>query len=231
MPFWNKFKAEIDATDLARISHISLDTEGYKRAKNILKGEYGKTSEIVNAYVQNILGFPTVASADPNKVDTFYKTLLYNVQSLETLGKIERVNGMMRSILDKLSEMKANLVRGQTDWQDWDFPRLVRAIKEWRGISPVSKESSKLRKAPMAKRPETKSRLYHTEARNQRLCVYCDDANHALRECMCGTTLDDHAADCKSKMRCQKCWGKHHTSICNHGGHLLTATGQKRSVV
>ena len=31
--------------------------------------------------------------ANPNEVDTFYKTLLYNVPSLETLGKLVRVNG------------------------------------------------------------------------------------------------------------------------------------------
>ena len=140
LPFWNKFEAEIETTDLAPVSKLAYlkelvdpkvsagieglpsNTEGYERAKNILKGEYGKTSEIVNAYVQNILGLPTVASADPNKVDAFHKTLLYNVQSLETLGKIERVNGMTRSVLDKLSGIKADLVRGQTDWQDWDLP-------------------------------------------------------------------------------------------------------------
>ena len=44
-----------------------------------------KTSEVVNAYVNNILQLPTVTSADPSKVNSFYKTLLFNVQSLETL--------------------------------------------------------------------------------------------------------------------------------------------------
>ena len=40
--------------------------------KNIIKEEYGKTSEVVNAYVNNILQLPTVTSADPNKVNSFY---------------------------------------------------------------------------------------------------------------------------------------------------------------
>lgn len=93
--------------------------------ENILKNEYGKTSEIVNAYVQNILGLPVVTTAHPKEVNQFYKTLLYNVQSLETLGKIERVNGMARSVLDKLEAIKGDLVRGHEDWQEWDLPRLV----------------------------------------------------------------------------------------------------------
>ena len=68
------------------INGLPLNTEGYEKAKIIIKEEYGKTSEVVNAYVNNIL--------IPNKVNSFYKTLLFNVQSLETL------------------------VRGQENWQD-----------------------------------------------------------------------------------------------------------------
>ena len=85
----------------ADIDGLPLNTKGYERAKIIIKDEYGKTSEIVNAYVNNILQLPNVTSADPNRVNSFYKTLLFNVQSLETLGKIERVNGMTKSVLDK----------------------------------------------------------------------------------------------------------------------------------
>ena len=50
------------------------------KQQKIIKEEYGKTSEFVNAYVNNILQLPTVTSADPNKVNFFYKTLLLNIQ-------------------------------------------------------------------------------------------------------------------------------------------------------
>ena len=73
-------KARVD------IDGLPLNTEGYEKAKIVIKEEYGKTSEVVNAYVNNIL--------IPSKVNSFYKTLLFNVQSLETL------------------------VRGQENWQD-----------------------------------------------------------------------------------------------------------------
>ena len=99
-------KARVD------INGLPLNTEGYEKAKNI-EEEYGKTSEVANAYVNNILQLPNVTSADQTKVNSFYKTLLFNVQSLETLGKIERVNGMTTSVLDKLTGITADLVRGQ----------------------------------------------------------------------------------------------------------------------
>ena len=103
-------KARVD------VDGLPLNTEGYEKAKNIIKDEYGKTSEVVNAYVNNIIQLPTVTSADQNKVNSFYKTLLFNVRSLETLGQIERVNGMTISVLDKLTGIKADLVRGQENW-------------------------------------------------------------------------------------------------------------------
>ena len=66
-------KARVD------IDELPLNTEGYEKAKNTIKDEYGKTSGVVNAYGNNILQLPTVTSADPNKVNSFYKTLLFNV--------------------------------------------------------------------------------------------------------------------------------------------------------
>ena len=124
----NTFEAEIDSTDLPAVSKfgflkellepkirtdidgLPFTTEGYERAKNIPKNEYGKTSEIINAHVQNIMRLPTVTGTNPAKVHKFYEALFYNVQSLETLGKIERVNGTTRSVLEKLKGIKADLV-------------------------------------------------------------------------------------------------------------------------
>ena len=268
LPFWNKFEAEIDKTELAPVTKFAylkellepkvrtdidglpLTREGYERAKNIIKEEYGKTSEIINAHVNNILELPTVTSANLGKVNCFYKTLLFNVQSLETLGKIERVNGMTRSVLDKLKGIKADLVRGQDNWQDWDLPRLTQALKKWRDVNPVPEESNVASKVTPPKHPDKRSPLYHADTRNQRHCVYCEDPSHASRDCTRVSTMDarkrmlaqkrmcfnctgpkHHAADCKSKMRCQKCGQKHHTSICMRGDQLLTATGKSGRVV
>ena len=67
--FWNQFEAEIDRSDVPSVTKFSylkellepnvrtlidglpFSTEGYERAKMILKSDCGKKSEIVNAYV------------------------------------------------------------------------------------------------------------------------------------------------------------------------------------
>lgn len=96
LSFWNNFEAKIDFTALPTVKKFSylkelvepkvkididglpLTSKGYERAKSILTSEYGKTSEIVNAYVQNMLGLPVVIIAHSREVNQFYKTLLYN---------------------------------------------------------------------------------------------------------------------------------------------------------
>lgn len=66
----------------ADIDGLPFTTEGYQRTKNILQSEYGKTSEIINVHIQNIMGLPVISGSQPAEVHEFYKTLLYNVQSL-----------------------------------------------------------------------------------------------------------------------------------------------------
>ena len=80
MPFWNTFEAEIDSVSKfgflkellepkirEDIDGFPFSSEGYQRAKNILKDEYGKTSEII-AYTQH-------NASNSAKVHEFYKTL------------------------------------------------------------------------------------------------------------------------------------------------------------
>ena len=66
------------------IDGLPFTAEGYKNVKKILEDKYGNTSEIVN--------LPTVTSTRPEKIHPFYEKLVYCVQSLETLGRLQEVN-------------------------------------------------------------------------------------------------------------------------------------------
>ena len=89
--FWNQYEAEIDLSEVAAVTKFSylkdlvnpkvktaidglpFTTEGYQRAKNILKSKYGQMSEIVNAYVQNIMALPMITGSHPKKIHEFYE--------------------------------------------------------------------------------------------------------------------------------------------------------------
>lgn len=64
-------------------------------------------SEIVNAYVQNIMALPMITGSHPNKIHELYEKLLFNVQSLETLGKLKEISGYARMSIDKLQGIRS----------------------------------------------------------------------------------------------------------------------------
>ena len=157
--FWNQFEAEIHAADTPAVTKFSylkelvvpkvrisiqrlpFTTEGCERARNILKTRYGKSSEIVNSYIQNIMSLPNVPGCQPSRIHNFYETLMYNVQSLETMGKLSEVNGYVRATIDRLKGIRGNLVRMDDNWQEWKFPNLVEALRKWTERNPIKNQT------------------------------------------------------------------------------------------
>ena len=256
--FWNIYEAEIDkCSDMAsvtkfaylkdllepkvraKIDGLPFSSKGYERAKNILKTKYGKISEIVNAYVQNIMGLPVITGANPARIHQFYEVLLFNVQALETLGKLKEVNGYVRMSIDKLPGIRGDLVRTDENWQEWDFPKFVYAPQGWTERNPVTIRSSD--------KSLCESNAFNTQLGDARPhgCVYCESTDHKPHECtkishpderrkyflkkrLCFNCAgDDHRAmECKSRKTCLFCKRRHHTSICDRGNtdNSMTAT-------
>ena len=239
MPFWNKFEAESDSTDLPAVTKFAylkelveprvrkgidglpFTTEGYERAKSILKSNYGKMSEIVNAYIENILALPFISGTQPAKVHDFYEALLYNVQSLETLGKTSECVALVRGILNKLPGIKAELVQGHPEWQSWNFTQLLNALREWKEIHP--RENVKSRDT---------LRSFHVEERNgnaTRGCVYCRGVSHKAKDCTAITSVEDRRKYLQEKRLCFNCTGPHRATNCRSRGNCANCK-QRRHI-
>lgn len=218
LSFWNKFEAEIDSADLPAVTKFSylkelleaqvceeidglpFTTEGYTRAKNMLKTNHGNVSEIVRAYTKNIQDLPTITGTQPSKIHDFCKTLSYNVQSLETLGKLSQCLSMVRGILDKLPAIKAELVSNKVGWQDWGFAELIQALQTWKAIHPVERLNNE-------KPPRNKSFFSKDRSPPTRSCVYCDDEHHKSFECKKVVTPAERKQKLQAKKLCFNCTG------------------------
>ena len=137
--FWGQFTEAIDKTGAQPITKFTylrelLDVkvkraiealpftaEGYNRAKSILSERFGKESEIVKAYIKEILDLPSISSPNPRKIVEFSEKLTYCVQALQSLNKLEQVNRAVSMTLDKLPAIHRDLVRTDPDWESWDF--------------------------------------------------------------------------------------------------------------
>ena len=66
--------------------------------------------------MKDVIDLPTIAGVQPRKIHQFYERLLYDVQSLQTMGKLEHVNGNVTLTIDKLSDIRGDLVRNDENW-------------------------------------------------------------------------------------------------------------------
>ena len=270
--FWNQFEAEIDGIEVAAVTKFSylkelvgpkvktaidgvpFTTEGYQRAKNILKSKYGQMSEIVNAYVQNIMALPVITGSHPRKIHEFYEKLLFNVQSLETLGKLTEINGYVRMSIDKLQGISGDLVRTDDNWREWGFPKFVEALRKWTERNPIPAERESPEKLPDRKKPHfPRNRSFQAQQKEERVrgCVYCEKPDHKSVNCKTVASVDERkrvlsnkhlcfnctgtrhkAVDCRCRVVCEVCQKKHHTSICDRlGEQLMTATSAGKTAV
>ena len=149
------------------------------------------------------------------------------------------MNGNVALTIDKLSGIHGDLVRNDEDWQSWDFLQLCAVLK-----SP-----------PLPKFDRQSLRAFNTRQQGvkPRTCVYYEETSHKRADCPRVSTLDERkkileekklcfnctgprhrAADCVSKMSCELCSRRHHTSICNDqllkGESVMSSRGDDRVV-
>lgn len=244
--FWNEFEVEIDRASIPPVSkfaylkellvpkaRIQIDglpftTEGYERAKTILKTTYGRPSEVANAHIHQIIGLPLINHHNVNKIHEFYEKLVTSVQSLDTMGKLKDINGYVRLTLDKLPTIRADLVRLDDDWQEWSFGELTEALRKWTVRNPKTVTSNEQR------REERSSKIYHAQINHwKQTCVFCGNDDHRSSECkeineaaerkkivakkrLCFNCIKEghRVSECPSKRTCYHCGQRHHTSIC-----------------
>ena len=184
-------------------------------------------SEVVNAHVQAIMTLPIVHASNPIRILEFYEKLLTHVQCLETMGKVNTIEGYVRNTLDKLPKIRSDLVRLDGEWRQWDFPKLIEALK------PCVKKNS-VTETGKEKPPIQREKNFNACQQNVTnwKCVFCDGTRHRINDCtevrdpvkrrqivnskkFCFNCLkyDHRAADCSSRT-CFKCNRKHHTSLC-----------------
>ena len=258
--FWSMFTEEVDKTSLASTSkftylkemvsrkvrvHIDglpFSTEGYTRAKAILQNKYGKASEIVNSHVQGLMNLPTINGSNPTRIYEFYENFVQHVQALETMGKLESVNGYARLILDRLPGIRADLVRDDESWQEWTFQELADALRRWTERNPVSGETKQPHQRDgrngAVNGDQRRERMFHTGDRSHQSqlkgkCVYCQSEEHKSVDCAIISTPSDRkrflalnklcfnctggqhqASRCTSRRSCKECNSRHHSSIC-----------------
>ena len=193
--FWNQFEAEIDKVEISAISKFSYLKEflvpkvralidghsctpkGYVRSKSILLAKFGKPSEVAAAHIQCIISLPVVSNSNPNKIHEFYEKLVVSVKALDTIHKLRDIKWCMRLPLGKLPRIRAELVRLNDEWQEWDFPKLEESLHKLTDRNPKTTHNSakhqkyKRENVFQIKEQEPKNRESNPKTR---ACICCE---------------------------------------------------------
>jgi hypothetical protein len=218
--FWGQFETEIDKSDISPITKLSylkelllpkvrafvdglpFSTEGYERAKTILKTRYGKESEVANAHIQSIISLPTVPGTDAKKINRFFETLVANTQTLETMGKLKEVKGFVRSTLDKLPGIRADL----------GFSEMVEALRKWCVRNPISEEDRKSDHKGTSHYQQKSGKFLHAkqELWKPKPCVFCESTLHKSVDCNQVVDVPSRKKILSEKKLCFNCIGVKH---------------------
>ena len=60
------------------------------------------------------------------------------------MGSLENINGNVAMTLDKLSGIRGDLVRNDSEWESWDFVKLTEALTLCTRRNPIDKTLSKI---------------------------------------------------------------------------------------
>ena len=172
----------------ALVDGLPFNTEGYERAKAILKTKFGKPSEVTNSHIQCIMSLPIITQNNVIKIHDFYEKLVTHSQALDTMGKLKEINGYVRMTLDKLPAIRADLVRMDDDWQECDFGQFIEALRKWTDRNPISLDDKRNNR-----NPPRKDRLYQTsqDIWKPKPCVYCNKEDHKSTDCKTVTKDED----------------------------------------
>ena len=146
----------------SKISNIKPSSEGYKRAWDRLKNEYGQTKVVINSHMESIINLSPVKGVNYDKVQVFYEQLFKNFDALQTLGESDMLKGFVLTTLNKLPQIKPDLVRSAENWEDWGMEDLLKALQKWLKINKAEDPPRK---------HDKKGREIGTQGRESRKCM------------------------------------------------------------
>ena len=101
----------------AKIADLKPGETGLKIAWERLKSEYGRSKLVVNA---NYL-----------KIQEFYEKVSRNYDALLTVGEADMLRGFVMSTLNKIPQVRPDIVRTDENWENWDMEALINNLRQW----------------------------------------------------------------------------------------------------
>ena len=196
-----------------------------------IKSGVWSTKVVIAAHVDQIINLPTVRATGYNKVYDFYESLSKSFDALQTLGEGSMLKGLVLPTLNKLRNIKADLVRTDEEWEECGMENLIKALQKWlkRNQPEAGKETGEERR----ERHMFSQRGEGAQTHRGPHCIFECKESHWGDTCpvydilekrrrffsehrLCFNYARSGHRENKCRGRgCYKCKARHHSSLCN----------------
>jgi len=222
------------------VSGLRLTAANYNEAVSILQRRFGNTQQIVSKHMEALLNLEEVTSQYNLKALRHLHDLVESqVRGLRSLGVAAESYGSLLSpvILSKLPSEFRLIISREVKEDRWQLDELMRVIdEEVRARERATNSSGRANNGNRQTRGSNKgfptsTSLFSSNSPAPK-CSYCRE-QHSSNACKsitdpserkqilrrsgrCFVCLRKHhtSRECRSSLKCNKCNGRHHVSIC-----------------
>ena len=65
------------------------------------------------------------------KIQEFYESVSRNYAALLTVGEADMIRGFVMSTLNKIPQVRPDIVRTDENWENWDMEALINNLRQW----------------------------------------------------------------------------------------------------
>ena len=220
------------------IGNIPNTDDGYDRALELLRKEFGQNQAVIAAHTKEIIEMGVVHGTKYSRIKEFYDMLSINYEALRAMDAHKKVEGLVLSTLEKLPHVKPDLARNDENWEQWTYEQLLEEVRKWLKRNQTEETTTSRRtfdnqwKSGGEKRNRrflTSEDRFQPRGRSQPRCFYCPkqhwpDQCDAItdvvrqkeflkRRGLCYKCGDKHMVKDCVKCGCFRCKGNHHVSI------------------
>ena len=218
------------------IAGLTLSSANYHEAVSVLVKRFGNKQKIIAKHMDTLLNLEQVSSHNSiQALRHLYDQVESHVRSLKSLGvAADSYGNLLLPLLTKKLPAELRLVISrQVTEDDWSLDNVMTALENELKARERAAQSSRDRAHHSARESPTMATFVTGDSAGSLTCCFCRQ-NHQSHSCQTVTTPElrkqalrrsgrcfvclkrGHLGrDCRSKLRCVACGGRHHLSICD----------------
>ena len=224
---FNYLKSVLRNPALSSISGLSLTSENYLEAVDILQKRYGNKQLLITSHMDKLLSIPSVTSLhDVGKLRNVYDEIEIHARNLKSLEVDTRQYGpaLISIVMAKLpAQIKLVITRALSLNEKWDIEELLRVLKgeiESREMcyfmsstTPCPKKDNSRHDNTIGKSvDEFTAASLVTDTKKSFPCVFCKRDNHSASRCTVITDTKARKSILRNKGRCFLCLRSSHVA-------------------